>query len=247
MGVHRDPARTYRLAGTSTPGEVVFQVAVEETDLHVVAERDLSRGMADRVRSLRAQLTSYIAIHTAFAESLSPVRVPSSAPEIVRRMADAAERFDVGPMAAVAGTMAQMTAEPFVSESPNLLVENGGDLYLSSTRERVVGLLSDPKAGMAIGLRLTEDAFPVAICASSGRIGHSLSFGACDLVAVRAGQAAVADAAATALANRIHRPDDLEGACGLAAEWRERGVEGLFAACGGRLAGWGNLELTPLS
>jgi hypothetical protein len=133
-----------------------------------------------------------------------------------------------------------------VAQSPDFLVENGGDTYLYSTRERVVGLLARPLEGVSLGLRLTPRDFPVSLCASSATIGHSLSFGTAEVVVVRSKSGAVADAVATALGNLIKSPEYLKAAVDAAQVLRPRGVEGFFAQCGEQIAVWGKMELVAL-
>jgi len=243
---HLSTDRAYRDMVRPRPGEVRFQVAVEQTDLLVVAEADLRHEMAARVARVRGEIKNWMLFHPEFSASLVPVAVPDSAPEIVRAMAQAAALCGVGPMAAVAGAVAQAVAEAFVGQSPNLLVENGGDSYLCSTRERVVALLAEPDSGASLGLRLAADAFPVALCASSGTIGHSLSLGRGDLVAVRARDARFADAAATALANVLRGPGDIQRVLDRAAELAGCGLEGVFVQFDEKIAAWGDLELVAL-
>jgi len=242
----RDPHRSYRMESPPFRDEARFQVVVEETDLWVVAAKDLHREIETLVRSLRGQLKAYMALHPEFLTSLVPVSVRPCAADIVRRMAEAAQACGVGPMAAVAGTIAEFVARAFMDQTPNILVENGGDCFLCSTRERVVGLLPDPKAGVSVGLRLQPEDFPLSLCASSGRIGHSLSFGRGDLVVVRSPSGALADAAATALSNRLKSSRDLEQVVEAAKGLEAVGVQGVFAQCGGKLAAWGKMELAAL-
>jgi ApbE superfamily uncharacterized protein (UPF0280 family) len=221
-------------------------VAVEQTDLLVVAEADLRDEIASFVSQVRGEIKNWIMFHPEFAESLVPVTVPETAPDIVRAMAAAGEACGVGPMAAVAGAVAQAVGEAFVSRSPNILVENGGDTYLHSTRERVVALLAAPESGAAVGLRLEAGAFPVAICASSGTIGHSLSLGTGDLVAVRAKDARFADAAATALCNELNSEADMDRVLRRAKALAAFGLDGVFAQYDQKVAAWGDLELVAL-
>jgi ApbE superfamily uncharacterized protein (UPF0280 family) len=240
------PRRSYREAIAPHEGEVAFQVVLEQTDLFVTAERDLSGPMLDHVRGLRGELKSYMLLAPGFRESLSPVPVREGAPLIARRMAEAAEAVNVGPMAAVAGTFAQMVADRFRTESPNIIVENGGDIYMHSTRERLVALLSEPESGARLGLRLKKSDFPVSLCASSATIGPSLSLGRGELVVVRSRSGALADAAATALANLIDTADDLDLLLARAKKFAPLGLEGVFAQAGGKLAVWGKMELVAL-
>lgn len=228
------------------PGETSFQVVLEQTDLFVTAEADLREPMLDLVRSLRGELKNYMLMAPGYRESLVPVPVAQSAPAIAREMARAAALAHVGPMAAVAGTFAQFVADHFAQASPNLIVENGGDLYLHSTRERIVALLGDPASGARLGLKLARRDFPVSLCASSATIGPSLSLGQGELVVVRSKSGAFADAAATALANLIDTADDLDLVLARAQKMAPLGLEGVFVQAGGKLGVWGKMELVAL-
>ncbi len=243
---HLSTDRAYRDAVRPQDGEVRFQVLVEQTDLLIVAEKDLQVEIASYVSQVRGEIKNWIMFHPEFAESLVPIEVPDSAPDLIRSMAKAAAVCGVGPMAAVAGAVAQAVGDRFVVDSPNILVENGGDTYLHSTRERVVALLAEPDSGAKVGLKLEADAFPVALCASSGTIGHSLSLGTGDLVAVRATDARLADAAATALCNLLNSEADIDRVLKHAQALAEFGLEGVFAQYDKKIAAWGELELVAL-
>lgn len=243
---HFSTARTYRDSVRPQKGEVRFQVAVEQTDLLIVAEKDLQVEIASHVSQVRGEIKNWIMFHPEFAESLSPVEVPDTAPDIIRAMAIAGAACDVGPMAAVAGAVAQSVGDRFAADSPDILVENGGDTYLHSTRERVVALLSEPDSGAMLGLRIEAGSFPVAICASSGTIGHSLSLGSGDLVAVRAKDARLADAAATALCNMLKSEADINRVLKRAKELAGAGLDGIFAQYNQKIVAWGELELVAL-
>ncbi len=245
-GRHLSTDRAYRDAVRPQAGEVRFRVGVEQTDLLVVAEKDLQKEIAAFVTQVRGEIKTWIMFHPEFAESLEPVAVDSAAPEVIRAMAKAAAICGVGPMASVAGAVAQAVGDHFAGESPNLLVENGGDTYLCSTRERVVALLAEPDSGAMLGLRIEADAFPVAVCASSATIGHSLSLGSGDLVAVRARDGRLADAAATALCNVLREKSDLDRVINEAKRLAEHGLQGIFAQLGDTMAAWGEIELVAL-
>lgn len=242
--VHRSPFRTYR--AVHDPELTCFQVLVEETDLWVAARTDLSAPMAEHVRQLRGQIKSYAVIHPGFLSSLAPLQAAEKAPDIVRRMCAAATRAGVGPMAAVAGTIAQMVAERFVRESADLLIENGGDTYLCSTRDRNIGILSMPEEDVRLCVPVAASEFPCSFCASSARIGHSLSFGNADLVVARSRDAALADAFATALANLLKDAAGIERVLEQARTWEQLGLDGVFAQCEGRIGAWGKMELATM-
>lgn len=238
---HRSPFRTYRAARRSDL--VTFQLVIEETDLWVAARSDLAEPMADAVHELRGQIKAHAAIHPNFLTALAPLDAEPRAPDIIQRMCRATALCGVGPMAAVAGTVAQMVAERFVADSPDLLIENGGDTYLCSTTDRHIGILSIPDQDMRLCVPVAAAEFPCSFCASSAKIGHSLSFGAADLVVTRSRDAALADAAATALANRLKSAADMDAVLGLARSWEAIGLDGVFAQCAGQIGVWGKMEL----
>jgi len=217
--------RTYR-ARVEPAGLVTFEVVHAETDLQVSALRDLSGEAGKLVRALRAELDAFIAAFPRFAESYVPVEVGSEAPPIVRAMAKAARVADVGPMASVAGAFAEAVARGLEPLSAEVVVENGGDLYLVGNRERTVLLSAgDSPLSGSMALALSADALPVAICTSSGRVGPSVSYGSAHAVTVLAESGALADAAASSVGNRVHGPDDIER--GLA---RAREIPGVLGA-----------------
>jgi ApbE superfamily uncharacterized protein (UPF0280 family) len=245
--VHTDSYRAYRQALSPRPGETAFQVVVEQTDLFVVAPRLLAREIADIVHRQRQALSSHILLYPDFQASLTPVAVPDGAPAMVREMAEAAARFGVGPMAAVAGAMSQAVVDALAGTCPNLLVENGGDIVLRSTVERTVALLAQPAAGARLGLRFPPDRLPAAVCASSAKVGPSLSLGRADMVTVVADRGAVADAAATALGNLLVTANDLDDVLAKAGRLRSRGVRGVFAQLGELVGLVGDIDLVALT
>jgi len=162
----------------------------------------------------RRILSEYIKRLPSFLSSLVPVHPLEDAPEIAVRMHAAADMTGVGPMAAVAGTTAQMAAEAALAAGAReAVVENGGDIYLASSRQIIIGLYAgnNPLSGK-LGFAVSSDDMPLAICSSSSRMGHSLSLGDCDLACVVSADAALADAAATLAANLVTRPADIDSA-----------------------------------
>lgn len=248
------PERAYRSGCRAQSGERAFQVVLEQSDLWIVADSDLSAQALQSLHRARGQVAAQIALQPEFATSFAPLAVQANASPIVRDMALAGARCEVGPMAAVAGAVAEAVAWDLAGLSRELLVENGGDCFLISSRERVVGLLSDPEQGFSLGLRFQPEQFPLALCSSSAHIGHSVSLGQGELVAVLSPNGAFADAAATALCNLLRDATDLDPLLVLARQWSmpEPGfpaghvLRGVFAQCKGRIAAWGELELTPL-
>jgi ApbE superfamily uncharacterized protein (UPF0280 family) len=127
-------------------------------------------------------------------------------------------------MAAVAGTIAQLAAE--AGGDRECIVDNGGDLYLIAGRPLVVGLyVGEHMLSGNLGFRVLPEMMPCALCSSSSRMGHSLSFGSCDLVTVISPDGSLADAAATFGCNLVHSPDDISRVAELLA-----GIEGIWGA-----------------
>lgn len=235
--------RSYRAAVTASD-LTCFEVVAGETDLQILAVRDLREQALHVVRAVREPLERYIAGHPRFLESYVPLPVEPDAPEIIAAMARAGALAGVGPMAAVAGAVAQRVAEALSTASPEVLVENGGDLFLIGERERTVALWAGPRGTRGVGLRLAPDRLPCAVATSSGRIGHSVSFGDADAVTILSADGALADAVATAVANRVHCSDDLQAGLDHAAAIP--GVDGAIVAVDGAIAAWGAVELVPV-
>ena len=227
----------------SKSGLVSFEAAVGESDLMIRARRDL-RGLAeDLLREAREQVEHEIARRPEFGDSLSPVTMPPDARPVVRDMLEASRTFDVGPMAAVAGAVARFVGEGLLAKSREVIVENGGDIFLKMDRPVELGLYAGEESLFSGGTRLRVDSCgrPLGICTSSGTVGHSRSFGKADAVVTVAVSAALADAAATAVCNRVQSPEDVEDAL---KEEQERGLlRGLLIVIGKRLGAYGDIEI----
>jgi ApbE superfamily uncharacterized protein (UPF0280 family) len=198
------------------------------------------------IRRQRRALQQYIDRHAVFGESLEPVPAGEDAPLVAQRMAAAAAAVGVGPMAAVAGTMAQLAGEAAIEDGADeVIVENGGDIYLASPRSVVVGLYAgDSPLIDRLALAIGPQQMPMALCSSSSRMGHSLSFGACDLATVASHNASLADAAATQAANLVKTADDLDDT--LEEIGAIEGIDGVLLVHGDHIGLIGRLgELVP--
>jgi uncharacterized protein len=220
-------------------------VVVKETDLLVLSDRDISALVRDIVLTQRDRLERYIAVNPRFRDSLLPTAVDDTAPGIVKSMAHAGKSAGVGPMAAVAGAVCDAVAMGVGNSVRELILENGGDLYLASNRERTIGIFAGKnERGPAVGLRLAPERTPVGICTSSGRIGHSLSLGDSSAATVLARSSALADAAATAVGNRVRGRDGVRE--GVAAARDIPGVLGVVVLRDGKLGVWGDVEIVGI-
>jgi len=233
--------RTYRNL-VKTDDLIKFEVIVKETDLLVRAERDLTKETRESILKYRHQLETYIAMNPEFQKSLIPLKDDPDIPEIVREMIRTSQLAHVGPMAAVAGAMAESVSKDLLKLSKEVIVENGGDIYLSTSKEQTIGIYAgDSPLSLKIGIVIRPEETPLGICTSSGTVGHSLSFGKADAVCILSRSAALADAAATAVGNIIQEKKDIE--LGLERGKEIEGVLGTLIIVGEKMGVWGNIKL----
>jgi len=95
-----------------------------------------------------------------------------------------------------------------------------------------------------VGIKIPAEDTPIGVCTSSGKIGHSLSFGRADAVVVLSRDAALADAAATAVGNAVKTGDEIEKGIHLAR--RIPGVLGVVIVVDDRIGAWGKVQLVKL-
>jgi uncharacterized protein len=233
--------RCYRAAATG--GDLAtFQVTLRETDLQIRAERDLSEQAARLLEVVRGDIESFLDRWPIARDSFVPLAVPDSAPSVVRRMAEAAAIAGVGPMAAVAGALAEDVGRSLMAFSRTVIVENGGDIFMTSPEEIDVGLFAgDSELTGKIAFRVGPADMPIGICTSARTVGHSTSLGRADAAVVFSGDAAVADAVATALGNRVKTAADIEAALDWALS-RPR-VRGAAVVVGDRLGIRGQVQV----
>jgi ApbE superfamily uncharacterized protein (UPF0280 family) len=235
--------RTYRNNIRET-GLASFRVIVKETDLHIQADIDLGEFARERVLYHRGVLEKYLERYPAFATAMNPWQENEPRPEIIETMIVAGRQAGVGPMASVAGAIAASVGADLLDRSREVIVENGGDVFLKTASPITVGLYAGQSVfGARLALRAGGADAPMGICTSSGTIGHSLSHGRADAVCVIAASCALADAAATAIGNRVQDSGDIKNA----VEWG-RGIdeiEGILVVAGDKIGAWGAVELVP--
>src|SRR4030043_552615 len=202
--------RTYR-CWIKDDDLVSFNVTVKETDLYIRAASNLEAEALKAVIKHRTPLEEYIKKHPLFLHSLEPCSVEEDAPPIVGVMAQAAQIVGVGPMAAVAGAIAEAVGKDLLAYSPEIIVENGGDIFIKSLKKRLIGIYAGESSFTGkIAIEVEADDTPLGICTSSGTVGHSISFGVADAVIVLSQSTSLADAAATAIGNHIKSAEDME-------------------------------------
>jgi ApbE superfamily uncharacterized protein (UPF0280 family) len=217
------------------------QFRLKETFATVIAEARFMELAEQTIVATRAAIEAYIVRQPGFRTTLEPLAVKADAPAVIRLMADAAMKAQVGPMAAVAGAIAQSTVEAMVAAgASHAIVDNGGDIVLFIDRPVTVGIFTGPAKIRDIALRFLPRPGIFSVCTSSGTVGHSLSFGRADAAVVIASDGYLADAMATALGNRVKngRGNEIEQAIQAALI---DGVEGLLVVAGERMGMGGTL------
>jgi ApbE superfamily uncharacterized protein (UPF0280 family) len=232
--------------GNSVPEKPLISESwsYKETDVLIRADNcDAIKAAKKSIISNRNDLERYIARNPIFKLSLDPIDFEAGSPKIVQLMANAGRATGVGPMAAVAGTLAQLAVEDAVaSGARNILIDNGGDIFIHGDRSYTIAIhagrspLSDKLA-----LEVDGGMLPISICTSSATVGPSLSFGEADAVTIVANSGALADAAATAVCNETRGGAEQAIIAGLE---RAKAIPCLTAAfiINGRYVGtWGSL------
>ena len=189
----------------------------------------------------RKALEAYIRRHPQFKTALTPIELFEDAPDIVVRMAEAAQLTGLGPMASVAGTLAQLGAEAAkAAGSVEAIIENGGDMYIMSPTPVTIGIFAGHNSiGGQLAFHLLPEDLPLSICSSSSKMGHSLSFGDCELATVVAREAALADSAATLVCNRISGEAEVEKV--LDEVGQIQGIRGILVVKNNKVGLWGKL------
>lgn len=224
----------------------MFDVCVGQTDLQIGCDLDLTSRSLALVRNSRHIISNHIKNHPEFETTLEPVMNDDSYPVLIQQMILSGIAAGTGPMAAVAGAVAQYVGNGLESESVQVFVENGGDIYFNSGRDRKIGIFAgDSPLSNKLAIKLPADGFPVGICTSSGTVGHSFSFGRADAVTVISKDTALADAVATAACNRIKKAQDIESALRFAMNISE--ISGIVAIMGETVGALGNIELAKVS
>ena len=216
-------------------------VEYKESRLKILCDSDFGgSAFAHLVRTYN-ELESYIRRDSYFRISYSPVTLKKNPPAIAVAMADAAKKTCVGPMAAVAGAIAEDVGRFLLEKgAKDVIVENGGDIFLSIMRAKTIGIhAGGSEWSDKLALKVRPKETPCGICTSSATVGPSISLGDADAITVVADSAALADAAATAVGNRVRKRGGVERA--LRFGMKIKGVRGVLIIRGGTLAAGGVL------
>jgi uncharacterized protein len=176
---------------------------IKESQCTVITDKQAAIKTAEEtIKNHRSQLEKYINKNPKFLYTLKPLPPPQK-PLVARLMAEAAQKANVGPMAAVAGVLADLAVKEMIKEGCKVAaIENGGEISAISNRPIDVALAAgDDPLSKKFGFRLTN--FPIGLATSSGRFSRALSFGDAEAATVFCQNAGLADAAATAVGNVV--------------------------------------------
>ena len=223
---------------------VSFPVLVEETDLLIFADSNLQETAENAVFTCRQQLKTHISRFPEFVSTLEPLPLQADSPPLIQEMLQAALAAQVGPMASVAGALAEQVGAELLDHTTQVIVENGGDIFLKVTRDITVGIYAgNSPLSNKLAVKIPSASTPLGVCTSSGTVGHSLSFGRADAVTVIAGSTALADATATAIGNRVKETGDIEH--GLDIVQQIEGIAGTLIIVDDKFGVWGDFEIVP--
>jgi ApbE superfamily uncharacterized protein (UPF0280 family) len=202
---------------------------LKESQCTIISDKaEAIEAAEESIRRNHFELELYIRANPKFLHTLKPVPAPEK-PLVAKMMAEAAQKADVGPMAAVAGAIADLAVADMKRMGCEVaVVENGGEVMAESNQpvDMAVAAGAEPLS-KRFGFRLTE--FPIAVATSSGRFSHAVSFGDAEAATVFCKNAALADAAATAVGNVV-KGDDVQAGiqAGIKRGLSIEGVEGVM-------------------
>lgn len=163
-------------------------------------------------------------------------------------MLKAAAAAGVGPMAAVAGAIAEYVGKGLLAAGQDeIIVENGGDIFLQRRAECIAAIFAGQSPlNQKVGIKIPPDRMPLGICTSSGSIGHSLSLGLADSVTVLASSVPLADAAATRIGNEVSGESQEIISRALEVARSIPGLLGVVIIHGEQMGAWGDINLVRL-
>ncbi len=195
-----------------------FQIQQSESDLYIGINhhsysKEIEIYSKKSLINFRKQLEEYLTNNPVFQSSHEPVKYDYKSPLIVQEMINASAKAGIGPMGCVAGAFSQFIGEAILKEFPvnELIVENGGDIYLSVMKDLDVSVFAgNSPLSEKIGVKVPSFLSPVGVCTSSGTVGHSFSYGKADAVTIVCKSTLFADAYATAYCNKIKSERDVD-------------------------------------
>ncbi len=244
INIHMYQKRTYRKLARKD-NLVHFKIVVKETDLFIQTLTSLPDVTKELVMRYRGYVESYISYFPEFARTLIPWESNKPAHRIIVDMIEAGKKAGVGPMAAIAGAISEYTGKGLLEHSDEVIVENGGDLFIKTNTPLISGIFAgESTLSMRIGICIDSTEKPISVCTSSGTIGHSLSHGKADAVCVISDSGCIADAAATSIGNHVKSSIDIQSAIDFGKQIDC--VNGIVIIIEDKIGMWGDVDIVPI-
>jgi hypothetical protein len=229
-------------------GLKTLQIRLKESNIFISfnAKKTIKNKACKYIKKLRKDVESYIKAEPEFEYSFKPLKAKRGAPKIIKEMSKAAAKAEVGPMTSIAGAIAMELGKLLRQDCSEVIVENGGDIYVDLKRPIIVGLwCQNKKIRKSLGLLLPKVRGHISVCTSSGVLGHSYSKGKADAATIIAKNTAFADAWATRLGNEIKSKKDIKR--GLSLIKKQKDILGALIILDKSIALYGNVELTQIT
>ncbi len=224
---------------------VSFRVVVKETDLFIHSAKNIKHIARELTLQHRGYIETYIKRHAEFEKTLQPWKINEPVPNIISEMTQAGEKAGVGPMASVAGAVAEHVGVGLLEHTDEVIVENGGDLFIKTDNPVTVGIFAGKSPlSMHIGIHVDPGGKQVSVCTSSGSVGHSFSLGKADAVCVVSESCSLADAAATSIGNHVMKKTDIQKAIDFGKTIE--GVKGIAVITDDKIGMWGDVKIVAL-
>jgi hypothetical protein len=232
--------RTYRSL-INKDSLTTYNVKIAESDLLISSDTNLTDEALKSLAKHRHSLETYIKSHPEFRTSLLPLPEDDLAPPIVRDMLAKSKICGVGPMAGVAGSVSEFVGYDLLNQTKNIIIENGGDIFIKSNNKLIVSVYAgDSPLSYNVNFIVKPQDSPLGICTSSATVGPSLSFGKADAVCVISKSATLADAAASAIGNKVKSKRDIKPALDFGI--KIKGVTGIIIIMGNEIGVIGDVE-----
>ena len=215
-------------------------IEIKESVITVLCPPSFIESGKKAVLDTRKQIEDFIARYPEFKSSHTSLQPPPGSASLIKKMYQESGKVEVGPMAGIAGAVAEQCLKQLLKAGAReAVVDNGGDIALFIRQPLKVGIYAGEGFSLNLALDLEPRNQPLGICTSSGTVGHSFSYGLADAALVISENIVLADAAATAVANRVHSPDDLNSCFDILTCLSE--IEGSLVILGDKISMWGKL------
>ena len=215
---------------------------IGETAVTVISDEEYISVAEQAIFEARERILRKISEDPFFMTTYDPYPVSDEDDDLIRRMCEASQLADVGPMAGVAGAVAVFAVEKMAEAgAPYAIVENGGDIAMKTDRDVTVGVFQDDERFRELAFRIPKRDGIFGVCSSSGNIGPSVSFGKSSISTVFSDNVILADACATALGNLLMVGEANEMSSALEKIGNIAGVDGCAAISNGLFAMFGDV------